>query len=252
MRLVEVRPLEGPNVYRLAPVVKLEVAVGRRRTWYGQREPARYARVRLGAAVPAAAWPDGVAAVAAWVRRLRTASNDGAAGLSVHRSSEPGHWIVTWPMAAVERSRAIAEAAFALADREVSPARRATLTGAQARLLARHLNAIETASPTPPGWIRDTDRRIPIVSISGTNGKSTVTRLITHILILAGRHVGTTTSDGILVDERMIEAGDWTGPGGAARILKRHDVAAAVLFLCSEAGEFITGADLPVCGGWSM
>ena len=70
---------------------------------------------------------------------------------------------------------------------------------------------------------------MPIVSISGTNGKSTVTRLITHILVLAGRHVGTTTSDGILVDERLVEEGDWTGPGGAAQILERHDVDVAVL-----------------------
>ncbi len=229
MRLIEIRPLEGPNVYRLSPVVKVEVAVGRRRTWYGQRDPARHARVRLGAAVPAADWPDGVAAIAAWVRRLRADHADGTAGLAVHRTSEPGHWIVTWPMVAVERGRAIAEAAFALAEREVSPARRATLTGAQSRLLVRHTSAIETASLAPPTWIRDADRRVPIVSISGTNGKSTVTRLITHILVLAGRHVGTTTSDGILVDERMVEAGDWTGPGGAARILERHDVDIAIL-----------------------
>jgi cyanophycin synthetase len=132
-------------------------------------------------------------------------------------------------MISVERGRAIAEAAFALADREVSPARRATLTGAQSRLLARHEAAIAAASPAPPTWIRDADRRIPIVSISGTNGKSTVTRLITHILVLAGRHVGTTTSDGILLDERIVEEGDWTGPGGAARILERHDLDVGVL-----------------------
>ena len=41
VRLVEIRLFEGPNVYRLEPVVKLEVAVGRRRTWYGQRDPGR-------------------------------------------------------------------------------------------------------------------------------------------------------------------------------------------------------------------
>ena len=67
------------------------------------------------------------------------------------------------------------------------------------------------------------------MSISGTNGKSTVTRLITHVLLLAGRHVGTTTSDGVLVDERMVEPGDWTGPGGAHQILARRDIDVAVL-----------------------
>ncbi len=70
---------------------------------------------------------------------------------------------------------------------------------------------------------------MPVISITGTNGKSTVTRLISHILVRAGRHVGTTTSDGILVDERMVEAGDWTGPGGAASVLRRADVDVAVL-----------------------
>jgi cyanophycin synthetase len=70
---------------------------------------------------------------------------------------------------------------------------------------------------------------VPAVSISGTNGKSTVTRLITHILLLAGRHVGTTTSDGVLYDERMVEPGDWTGPGGARQVLVRRDIDVAVL-----------------------
>ena len=71
MRLVETRLLEGPNVYRLEPVVKMEFAVGKRRTFYGQRDPARHALVQLGANVPAREWPDGVASVAAWIRRLR-------------------------------------------------------------------------------------------------------------------------------------------------------------------------------------
>src|SRR6185369_7387838 len=66
VRLIEIRLLEGPNVYRLEPVVKVEVAIGRRRTWYGRREPEAYALVRLGATVPAATWPEPVAAMVAW------------------------------------------------------------------------------------------------------------------------------------------------------------------------------------------
>ena len=80
-----------------------------------------------------------------------------------------------------------------------------------------------------PTMIRDAARRIPIVSISGTNGKSTVTRMIAHVLGRAGRRVGSTTSDGIIVDGRMVEPGDWTGPGGAVAILGRSDVEVAVL-----------------------
>jgi len=229
VRLVEVRLFDGPNVYRLEPVAKLEVAVGRRRTWYGQREPGAHALVRLGATVPARLWPDPVASIVAWVRRLRSDHDGGLAGVTVHRSSDPGHWIVTWPWTGAERATTIAEAAYALAERDVSPARRARLTGAQSRLLARHEARVAIAETTAPAWIRDSDRRLPIISISGTNGKSTVTRLITHILVRAGRRVGTTTSDGVLVNERMVEPGDWTGPGGAAQIIGRHDVDVAIL-----------------------
>ena len=229
VRLVETRLLEGPSVYRLEPVVKLEVAIGRRRTWYGQRDPGRHALVRLGASVPVADWPDPVVAVVAWIRRLRADHLEGRGGLAVHRSSDPGHWIVTFPWLGAERALTLTEAAIALAERDVSPSRTAQLTGAQERLLSRWTERLTTASATPPEWLRDADRRIPIVSISGTNGKSTVTRLVTHVLLRAGRHVGTTTSDGVLVDERMVEPGDWTGPGGAHRILARRDVEVAVL-----------------------
>jgi cyanophycin synthetase len=229
VRLIETRLLEGPNVYRLEPVVKLEVAVGRRRTWYGQRDPGRHALVHLGAAVPSRDWPDGIAALVAWVRRLRADHGEGRGGVAVHRSSDPGHWIITFPWVGAERAQALTDAAQALAARDVSPSRTARLTGNQERLLRRWSERIGEARTSPPSWIRDADRRVPIASVSGTNGKSTVTRLITHILLGAGRHVGTTTSDGVLIDERLIEPGDWTGPGGAQQILARHDIDVAVL-----------------------
>jgi len=229
VRLVEIRLLEGPNVYRLEPVVKVELAIGRRRTFYGERRPARHALVWLGDPVAARGWPDPVAAIAAWIRRLRSDQGEGAGGLTVHRSSDPGHWIVAYPWSGAERARAIAEAAVALAERDVSPSRTARLTGHQERLVTRWVARIAESGTSPPAWIRDADRRVPIVSISGTNGKSTVTRLVTHVLVAAGHRVGTTTSDGVLVDERIVDAGDWTGPGGAQMILARSDIGMAVL-----------------------
>ena len=227
--MIEIRLLEGPSVYRLEPVVKLELALGRRRTWYGQRDPGRHALVQLGAAIPSRDWPNPIADLAAWIRRLRADHGEGRGGLLVHRSSDPGHWIVTYPWTGEERARVLTEAALALEERDVSPSRTARLTGAQERLLARWSERIAEAGTAPPSWLRDVDRTVRIVSISGTNGKSTVTRLITHILLRAGRRVGTTTSDGVLVDERMIDAGDWTGPAGAHLILGRSDIEVAVL-----------------------
>jgi cyanophycin synthetase len=229
VRLVETRLLEGPNVYRLEPVVKLEFAVGKRRTFYGQRDPGRHALVRLGETVPARSWPAEIAATAGWIRRLRAEHDEGRAGLAVHRSSDPGHWIVTFPWVGAERALTIAEAAVALAGREISSSRTAELTAAERRQVDRWTARLVEARATLPAWIRDTERRLPIVSVSGTNGKSTVTRLITHILLRAGRRVGTTTSDGVLVDERLVEPGDWTGPGGAQQVLARRDLDVAVL-----------------------
>ncbi len=229
MRLVEIRLLEGPNVYRLGPTARIELAIGRAHAWRGARDPKTRDVVRLAATVRPRDWPDDIAAVATWVRRLRADHGEGVGGIAVHRAPDPGRWVVTFGWFGAERARAIAEAAVALAGRSVSAARRVHLTGAQERLLATHTARIEEAGITPPAMIRDAERRIPIVSISGTNGKSTVTRLISHILVRAGRRVGTTTSDGVLVDERLIEPGDWTGPGGAATILGRSDVDVAVL-----------------------
>ena len=229
MRLIEIRLLEGPNVYRLLPVVKVEVAVGRTRKWTGSRTPGKAALVHLGRIVPAREWPDPVADLVAWTRRLRADHDERAGPCQVHRASDTGRWVITWPWTGAERARTIAEAAFDLASRSVSHGRRVRLTNTQAEAVARWTERVAVASTVPPAWVRDEDRRMPAVSITGTNGKSTVTRLITHVLLRAGLHVGSTTSDGILVDERLVEAGDWTGPGGAAAILRRSDVDVAVL-----------------------
>ncbi|HEY3523506.1 MAG TPA: Mur ligase family protein [Candidatus Limnocylindrales bacterium] len=232
MRLVEVRLLEGPNVYRLEPVAKIEVAVGRRRTWYGVREPGRHAVVRLGATVPRSAWPPPVRSMASWVRRLRGVAGptEASAGpIRAHRSSDPGHWILEFPYAGLERAQAIAEGGAELALRGIDPERSKASAAHGGRLLDRLERRVREAADDPPAWIRDAERRIPVVSITGTNGKSTTTRLVTHILRLAEGRVGTTTSDGVYVDEALVDPGDWTGPGGAAEVLRRDDVDVAVL-----------------------
>jgi cyanophycin synthetase len=228
VRLIEIRMLEGPSVYRLVPVVKVEVAVGRTRAWHGSRTQGG-GLVQLARPVPARDWPDAIVDLVAWTRRLRAEHDEHAGPVAVHRASDAGRWVVTWPWYGAERARLVAEAAVDLATRSVSPAHRVRLTGTQVRLVAGWEARIAPALATPPSWIRDEARTMPVVSITGTNGKSTVTRLIAHVLLRAGRHVGATTSDGILVDGRLVDPGDWTGPGGAAAILRRRDVDVAVL-----------------------
>lgn len=76
---------------------------------------------------------------------------------------------------------------------------------------------------------RNRPKTIPIVSITGTNGKTTVARLIAHILTQAGHKVGLTTSSGIFIDGKCIEKGDTTGPKSALAVLHNRDIDAAVL-----------------------
>ncbi len=71
--------------------------------------------------------------------------------------------------------------------------------------------------------------RIPIIAITGTNGKTTTTRLIAHIYRQTGRVVGYTTTDGIYIDDHVVEKGDTTGPQSAQVILKDPTVEVAVL-----------------------
>ncbi|MCC6372133.1 MAG: cyanophycin synthetase [Bacteroidia bacterium] len=71
--------------------------------------------------------------------------------------------------------------------------------------------------------------RIPIIAITGTNGKTTTTRLIAHIVKNNGYRVGFTTSDGIYVQNSMLTKGDTTGPISAEFILKDPTVEFAVL-----------------------
>ena len=71
--------------------------------------------------------------------------------------------------------------------------------------------------------------RIPIIAVTGTNGKTTTTRLLAHIVKNNGYKVGFTTSDGIYVQNHMMEKGDTTGPVSAEYILKDPTVEFAVL-----------------------
>jgi cyanophycin synthetase len=77
----------------------------------------------------------------------------------------------------------------------------------------------------PPG----APSRIPMAAITGTNGKTTTSRMVAHILKMSGYHVGLTTTDGIYIDGERYLSGDMTGPWSARVVLKHPLVDAAVL-----------------------
>ncbi len=88
----------------------------------------------------------------------------------------------------------------------------------------------------PPG----STGHIPIVAITGTNGKTTTTRLTAHIAKTCGQKVGYTTTDGIYLQNRLVEKGDCTGPVSAEFVLKDPTIDFAVLE-CARGGIIRAG-----------
>src|SRR5690554_1395642 len=88
--------------------------------------------------------------------------------------------------------------------------------------------------------------RIPIVAITGTNGKTTTTRLIAHIAKLNGKCVGYTTSDGVYIHNRRLVTGDCTGPESTTFVLKDRTVDFAVLE-CARGGLLRAGLGFKKC-----
>ncbi len=88
--------------------------------------------------------------------------------------------------------------------------------------------------------------RIPIIAVTGTNGKTTTTRLIAHIAKSAGKKVGYTTSDGVYIQNQLMMKGDCTGPVSSAFVLKDPTVDFAVLE-CARGGILKAGLAFQNC-----
>ncbi|MFC1522053.1 cyanophycin synthetase [Elusimicrobiota bacterium] len=76
---------------------------------------------------------------------------------------------------------------------------------------------------------KESSGRIPLVAVTGTNGKTTTVRLISHLIRTAGRRVGSTTTDGVQIENHTVLRGDYSGPEGTGVVLQDPTVDAAVL-----------------------
>ncbi len=90
------------------------------------------------------------------------------------------------------------------------------------------------------------DGRIPIIAVTGTNGKTTTSRLTAHICKAAGYKVGFTTSDGVYIQNQLMMKGDCTGPKSAEFVLKDPTVDFAVLE-CARGGILRSGLAFRYC-----
>jgi cyanophycin synthetase len=222
-RPIELRLLTGPNLYFPRPAVKLtldasgvlaadpaQVVAWQRALRV--REPTVGLPHSPARAVAAAELAAAVVRRAAGRLRTRVAA--------VGRPGDEGTVVVAYPF----RHRATAELfGAAVADVYGAVTRRGQdPTQALDRVrqqLAGH-DPGETIAPLRPS--------IPVIAVTGTNGKTTTTRLIAHLVKTGGQIPGWSSTDGIFIDGVEVESGDWSGPGGAGWVLADPRVQVAV------------------------
>ena len=208
VEIAETRLLEGPNLFLLGPAVKVEViAASTERATLVQRLGG-HALDELGPT---------------WKVLL--------AGLSASAGSAPPETAV------VELDEADHVAlVFSWSHRPVAKAiarhvRRLVLGEAtDPSSVEAALRAVASEAADPPEMILDADRSTLSIAVTGTNGKTTTTRLLAHIARSAGRSVGWCSSSGVYVNGAMVEEGDYSGPSGAAQVLAHQpEIDVAVL-----------------------
>ncbi len=190
VELLELRVLDGPNRFFTRPAVKLE---------FGADEP--------GVAAEAAT------AAGQVVRHLYAALDLNPPRVTTRDSHDRRRAAIAFQW----HRRAVAQAIGTAASRVALG-----ITSER-----RELRALRAIAPGPRPHLPTP--HVPVVAVTGTNGKSTTTRLIAHIAREAGRRVGMTNSDGIYVRDKLVEPGDWTGFGGAGRVLAEPGLQLAVL-----------------------
>jgi cyanophycin synthetase len=228
VRLVELRVLEGPNLYFTRPAVKLTLAVPGWLSADGGRVAAIARRVRFPARSVPRAGPAGSEQRRRFVARLAShvaRSLAEAAGSHVAVRARPGHErsdiVVAFPWrrrgAAVALGHEMGDLLGLLLGS------RKTFRRLVDEAAARVVRVDPGPGPTVPA------PEIPVIAVTGTNGKTTTVRLLAHLLATAGLRVAFTSTDGVYVDGTLVEEGDYSGPGGAAMALAQTGVEAAVL-----------------------
>src|SRR5215211_7632332 len=222
--LVELRVLDGANLYFPRPAVKLTLDVSALLSLPEARAAAVAGEAGLTAGSPG---PPGGEQRRRFATRLlahlvrRTAAAAGVRALAVRGrpGPEPAQVVVAYPWRRQHAAEALGRAVAALVASAADPglAERVGQRGSA-------LRDVE-AGPGPSLPVP----RIPTVAVTGTNGKTTVTRLIAHMGMRAGLVTGWSNTDGIYLDGELVEEGDWSGPGGAARVLAQPGVQLAVL-----------------------
>ncbi|MCW2782916.1 MAG: Mur ligase [Marmoricola sp.] len=221
--LVELRVLEGPNLYFPRAAIKLTLdvsALTEAPEGVVRRIAARSGlrSVRPGAAMSGFRQRSVMRLMVKLVRQIAVESGTLRLAVRVRPVSEQSHLVVAFPWRDRNRALALGDAVVHVLD---------GLSGGDIDELMSQAAAQVAAAERGPGPTT-LKPRIPVVAVTGTNGKTTTSRMIAHIARTAGHLVGWSNTDGIYVDGVQVEAGDYSGPSGAGRVLAHKEVDFAV------------------------
>lgn len=234
VRLVELRVLDGPNLYFTRPAVKLTLGVPGWLDAPEQRLARLAARVRLpGAreeASPPAVRPGRprsehrrrfVARVGVHITREIAKATLTRVAVRVRPGPERDEIVVAFPWRRRNAAEALAREVVRMF--EVLLATRRTFEWLLRDAAAR----LEAVDPGPPPNVPEPT--IPVVAVTGTNGKTTTVRLLAHVARTAGMSVAYSSTDGVYLNGELVEKGDYSGYGGAVRALAQPAIDLAIL-----------------------
>jgi cyanophycin synthetase len=212
MELVEVRELEGPNLFLLEPAIKIEV---RSTPIAADGEAATHPFA------PSNAAPDDVHMLADAVRGFLAIAGEADALVLIVPMETPGHFSVVFPWSDRRIARAVSRAAGQVVGGGTVDLR---MFGEE----AAGIRQTPPSDPDRPAMIHDDQRAALTIAVTGTNGKTTTTRLLAHIFRLAGQRVGWSSSSGVYINGEQVLSGDYSGPRGAERVLTDPEVDIAI------------------------
>jgi cyanophycin synthetase len=224
--LVELRTLEGPNLYFPRPAIKLTVAIP---GWLRATAP-RLKRMTVEMDAPGTLHPgeratDQRRRFAARVGAHVTRQVAHAAGTRLAVRGRPGPEADQIVIAFPWRQRGTAEALA----RQV-PGVLSDLLVTRRSLSRLATDAAVRVRAEPPGDAPSVpEPTVPVVAVTGTNGKTTTVRLLAHLVRSAGGSVAYSSTDGVYHDDELVEAGDYSGFAGAGIALSQPGVEVAVL-----------------------
>ncbi|MCW2772760.1 MAG: Mur ligase [Nocardioides sp.] len=221
--LVELRVLEGPNLYFPRAAIKLTLDISAL-SGVSEETASRFAK-RIGLANARPGAPDSgfrqrfaLRAVSRLVRAVAGESGTARLGVRVRPTSDQHQIVVAYPWVHRERAQVMGRAVAEVLDAIQTPELEEAVSAAAERVHAAEPGA-RPHTLTP---------KVPVVAVTGTNGKTTTSRMIAHLARTDGRVVGWSNTDGIYIDGELVEAGDYSGPSGAGRVLAHDNVRFAV------------------------